>query len=269
MWSVVRPERADHHPSTQSYKEHQLITSFQRHPARLHLGLMLALTFSTGVIDAVGYLGLDRVFTGNMTGNVVILGMALMGADGLPIVGPVIALAAFMLGAVIAGRALRPIPSGWATRSTGLLIVVAAILAVISVTTLVLAELPEYVALTATGLLGAAMGIQAATARHIAVKDVTTVVVTSTITGLAADSWLGGRTGQPWARRAGAVVLIMAGAALGALALTVNIGLAVAVSAAILLVVGILGHAGRPRVPAETEIGGESAIVAPGGQSAR
>ena len=37
------------------------------------LPLMLALTFSTGIVDAVGYLGLDRVFTGNMTGNVVIL----------------------------------------------------------------------------------------------------------------------------------------------------------------------------------------------------
>ena len=45
--------------------------------SRLHLLLMLALTFSTGIIvDAVGYLGLDRVFTGNMTGNVAVPGMA-------------------------------------------------------------------------------------------------------------------------------------------------------------------------------------------------
>src|SRR5690606_36157903 len=58
---------------------------------RLHLVLMLALTFSTGIADAVGYLGLDRVFTGNMTGNVVILGMALAGADGLPVAGPLLA----------------------------------------------------------------------------------------------------------------------------------------------------------------------------------
>ena len=41
---------------------------------------MVALTFVTGLLDAVGYLGLDRVFTGNMTGNVVILGMGLAGA---------------------------------------------------------------------------------------------------------------------------------------------------------------------------------------------
>lgn len=242
----------------------QLIKPFRRHPARLHLGLMLALTFSTGVIDAVGYLGLDRVFTGNMTGNVVILGMALMGADGLPVVGPSIALVAFMAGALIAGRVLRSIPSGWTTRSTALLTFVAVILTTISVTTFVVDDLPKFLALTATALLGVAMGIQAGTARHIAVKDVTTVVVTSTITGLAADSWLGGRTGQPWARRAGAVVLILAGAALGAFTLTVHIGLAIGVSAIILLTVAVLGHIGRPRVPTESEIGGESAILARG-----
>ena len=231
-----------------------MIKTFRRHPARLQLGLMLALTFSTGVIDAVGYLGLDRVFTGNMTGNVVILGMALMGADGLPVIGPSIALVTFMVGALIAGHVLRSIPSGWTTRSTALFTFVAVILTTISLMTFVVDDLPEFLALTATALLGAAMGIQAGTARHIAVKDVTTVVVTSTITGLAADSWLGGRTGQPWARRAGAVVLILAGAALGAFTLTVHIGLAIGVAAIITVTVAVLGHIGRPTVPAATEI---------------
>ncbi|WP_246119651.1 DUF1275 family protein, partial [Aeromicrobium flavum] len=65
---------------------------------RQHLVLMLALTFSTGIVDAVGYLGLDRVFTGNMTGNVVILGMAVVGAEDLPVLGPVLALVGFMAG---------------------------------------------------------------------------------------------------------------------------------------------------------------------------
>ena len=61
-----------------------MITKLRHPPTEsVHLVLMLALTFATGIIDAVGYLGLDRVFTGNMTGNVVILGMALLGADGV------------------------------------------------------------------------------------------------------------------------------------------------------------------------------------------
>jgi uncharacterized membrane protein YoaK (UPF0700 family) len=78
-----------------------------------HLAMMLALTFSTGVVDAVGYLGLDRVFTGNMTGNVVILGMAIVGADDLPVLGPVLALAGFLSGAALGGRVLRAAGPGW------------------------------------------------------------------------------------------------------------------------------------------------------------
>jgi len=208
----------------------------------VHLGLMLALTFSTGIIDAVGYLGLDRVFTGNMTGNVVILGMALAGADDLPVVGPIIALVGFMLGAALGGRVLRPVKTGWTTRSTWLFTVVGLLMAVLAIVLGVVPEHPEPLALTVTGILGLAMGLQAATARHIAVKDVTTVVVTSTITGLAADSWLGSGKGQPWFRRLAAVVLIGAGAGVGALALNVGLWLGLAIAAAITLIASLFGH---------------------------
>ena len=159
-----------------------------------HLPLMLTLTFSTGIIDAVGYLGLDRVFTGNMTGNVVILGMALTGADGLPIAGPVVALGAFMAGAVLAGASLRNAAAGWSPTATRLFALVAAVLGVGAVCLGFDPDPPKPVALAVTGLLGLAMGIQAATARHVAVREVTTVVVTSTITALAAESWSRTRT---------------------------------------------------------------------------
>jgi uncharacterized membrane protein YoaK (UPF0700 family) len=98
-----------------------------------------------------------------------------------------------------------------------------------------------------TGFLAAAMGLQASVARHIAVKDVTTVVVTSTITGFASDSWLGGGKGQPWFRRLAAIVLIGAGAGVGALLLMAHIGWGVALSALITLLATLVGHiAGRP-----------------------
>jgi len=216
----------------------------------LHLGLMLALTFSTGCIDAVGYLGLDRVFTGNMTGNVVILGMALTGADGLPIIGPIIALVLFMAGAATSGRVLRPVPAGWTRRSTTLFTVVGVILAVFAIASLAFPSTrPDALNFAVTGALGYSMGMQAGAARHIAVKDVTTVVVTSTLVGLAFESRLGGGKGQPWKRRAGAIVLILCGAATGALLLRYGLGLGMALSAIITLVVAVLGHVGRP-VPA-------------------
>ena len=211
--------------------------------AEIHLVLMLALTFSTGVIDAVGYLGLDRVFTGNMTGNVVILGMAIAGADGLPIAGPAVALVSFMAGAAIGGRVLKPVAAGWSTRSTALFSVVGALMTGIAITLFVVGNRPERpVELVVTSLLAVAMGIQAATARHLAVKDITTVVVTSLITGLAADSRIGAGIGQPWARRIAALALISAGATGGALALSLHLGAGVAISAVIVLAVALVGH---------------------------
>jgi uncharacterized membrane protein YoaK (UPF0700 family) len=72
--------------------------------ARRHLVLMLALTFTTGIVDAVGYLGLDRVFTANMTGNVVLLGFAAAGAPGFSVAASLASLGAFLVGAVGAGR---------------------------------------------------------------------------------------------------------------------------------------------------------------------
>ena len=203
--------------------------------------LMLALTFSTGVIDAVGYLGLDRVFTGNMTGNVVILAMALTGADGLPVVGPLLALLGFAAGAALGGRLLRGRPAGWHAATTGILTGVAGCLLLLT-GLLVLPGLDEPRRLVVTALLGAAMGSQAAAARHVAVPDVSTVVVTSTITGLAADSVLGNGRGSQWRRRGTAVALIMAGALTGALLLRIHLGLGLALSTLLTLVVAWLGH---------------------------
>ncbi|MET4135344.1 YoaK family protein [Pseudarthrobacter sp. PvP090] len=217
-------------------------------PGRLHLILMLVLTFSTGVIDAVGYLGLDRVFTGNMTGNVVILGMAFVGADELPVLGPAIALAGFVVGAVIAGRILRPEASGWSRRTTALLTAVGLVMAAVAA---VLFVVPPHagspITLIITAALALAMGLQAATARHLSVKDVTTVVVTSTLTGLAADSRLGGGTGAHWGRRLGAVVLILVGAAAGAALLQVHVGLGVLLTALLSLGVAVTGGIARRR----------------------
>ncbi|MBC7591511.1 MAG: DUF1275 domain-containing protein [Salinibacterium sp.] len=224
-----------------------MISRMRRNPDRLHLALMLALTFSTGVIDAVGYLGLDRVFTGNMTGNVVILGMALTGADGLPIIGPIIALVLFMLGAAVSGRVLRSVAAGWSGRSTILFTVVGLVLTAAAVPMLITTDPIEPITLAVTGALGLAMGMQAGAARHIGVKDVTTVVVTSTIVGLAFDSVFAARsTGHPWPRRVFAIVLIGAGAAVGALLLQVHISAGMLVAAGITLLAALFGHLGRP-----------------------
>ena len=72
-----------------------------RHPLAV---LLLTLTFSTGLVDAVSYLGLGRVFSANMTGNVVLLGFGIAGGYALPIVAPIVSLLAFVAGAALGGR---------------------------------------------------------------------------------------------------------------------------------------------------------------------
>jgi uncharacterized membrane protein YoaK (UPF0700 family) len=207
------------------------------------LGLMLALTFATGIVDAVGYLRLDQVFAGNMTGNVVILGLAATGETGLTVLGPALALVFFLVGAAVGGRVLRTAAPSWSRRCTVLLGGVGLVLAATAIgLALVGAGTPAARASMASSL-ALAMGVQAATARHLAVKDITTVVVTSTLTSLAADSRLGAARGQPALRRGAAVTLIAVGAVTGAALCQVHEGLAVVAAALVVLAVTGLGHA--------------------------
>jgi uncharacterized membrane protein YoaK (UPF0700 family) len=215
-----------------------------------HLPLMLALTFATGVVDAVGYLGLDRVFTGNMTGNVVVLGMALAGGNGLPVAGPLIALCCFMAGAAVAGATLRDVPIGWTARCTVLFGANAAVLTAIALQLYADATPPHVRALVVTGALGLTMGSQAATARHIAVREVTTVVVTSTITAFAAESWFGNRAGAQLNRRGTAIALIVLGALVGAMVLQHSAGSAVAIAAVTVGSVAVVGERSRTQTRA-------------------
>ena len=65
----------------------------------------------------------------------------------------------------------------------------------------------------------AAMGLRNAVVRKLAVPDLTTTVLTMTITGLAADSSLAGGHGGRTARRALSILAMFAGALVGAILL--------------------------------------------------
>lgn len=66
--------------------------------------VLLALTLFSGLVDAVCYLGLGRVFTANMTGNVVVLGFAAAGAPGFSVTASLTSLGVFLVGAIAGGR---------------------------------------------------------------------------------------------------------------------------------------------------------------------
>lgn len=77
---------------------------------------MRVLAFATGYIDALGYLGFGRVFTANMSGNTVLLGMALAQLDG-----DAVARSSLALAGLLAGDALP------AAAATAVLIVLSAL----------------------------------------------------------------------------------------------------------------------------------------------
>jgi len=98
-------------------------------------------------------------------------------------------------------------------------------------------------------LLSAAMGAQNATARKLAVPDLTTTVLTLTITGVAADSPLAGATGAKAARRLISVAAMLLGALVGAL-LVMHVRIAFPLVTALLILVAVaLAAIARSRVP--------------------
>ncbi|MET7354683.1 YoaK family protein [Streptomyces mirabilis] len=179
--------------------------------------LMLTLTVATGLVDAVSYLALGHVFVANMTGNVVFLGFALAGAESLSALASVVSLAAFLLGALAGGR----LGTRFATHRGRLLSSATAVQSVLVAVTVVVAAISDGqvttgVRYTLIVFLGLAMGLQNAVARRLGVPDLTTTVLTLTLTGLAADSIpAGGKAPRP-GRRILAVLAMFLGALIGA-----------------------------------------------------
>jgi uncharacterized membrane protein YoaK (UPF0700 family) len=210
--------------------------------------LLVLLTVVTGLVDAVSYVALGHVFVANMTGNVVFLGFAIAGAPGLSITASLAALGAFLLGALAGGRIgsrLGAQPGRHlraATATSLVLLLVAALVA--AVVGQPVTEAARYALIVPLAL---AMGTQNAMARWLAVPDLTTTVLTLTLTGVAADSRLAGGTGGHPSRRLISVAAMFAGATGGAL-LVVNVDLVLPLAAAALLTAGAaIGSRGLPQ----------------------
>ncbi|WP_322657195.1 YoaK family protein [Streptomyces justiciae] len=195
--------------------------------------VLLALTTVSGLIDAVSYLGLGHVFTANMTGNVVVLGFAAAGAPGFSVPHTLTSLVAFMIGAAVGGRIALSLGRG--ARRTWVRRTLAAEALLLAASTVVAFAAPDDTATVYTliAVTAFAMGLRNATVRKLGVADLTTTVLTMTLTGLAADG-----PGTRRARRTAAVAAMIAGAALGAwLVVHHDLGVPLLVST---VVVGVL-----------------------------
>ena len=179
--------------------------------------LLTVLSFGTGFLDALTYLGLDRIFGANMTGNLILVGIGITGDPG-QLIHPLVAILSFCVGSMLAGTCNRllearkrgsPAPR-MLFLATGVLLAASAVLAAFDV--------DGSLGLVVTALIGVAMGCQGLAARLLGVPEINTVVVTSTLSQFFAEVG----SGRAWRKRRisgrqmSAIASMLAGAVVGA-----------------------------------------------------
>jgi uncharacterized membrane protein YoaK (UPF0700 family) len=195
-----------------------------------------------------------------MTGNVVFLGFGIAGARGISVWASLTALGSFLVGGVTGGR----IGARWssdrgrhlaATTSTELLLVTAA-LAVAALSTHHIGTASRYAVIV---LLAIAMGLQNTAARKLAVPDLTTTVLTMTLTGIAADAALACGHGSKLGRRALSIAAMLVGALVsGLLVLKVDNPAPIALATALLAAISLFTHLASRSTPPWTHADKES-----------
>jgi uncharacterized membrane protein YoaK (UPF0700 family) len=181
---------------------------------------LLALTFVTGVVDALSFLGLGQVFAGMMTGNVLFLGFGIAGASGSSVVAPLVAIVAFAAGGLAGGflAARSPDRPGRGLIACMvfevLLVGAAAVLAAaIDVTP---DELSAWVLIAALSL---AMGARNTAVRRIGLAELPTNVLTVAVASFEAGTSFAGASPSHLVPRAASVLAMLGGAIAGALLL--------------------------------------------------
>jgi uncharacterized membrane protein YoaK (UPF0700 family) len=205
---------------------------------------LLGMTAVTGLVDAVSFLSLGRVFTANMTGNVVFIAFAAVGVPGLSLARSTAALLAFLAGAAVGGRIMARATADAQTRAAlttfalEAALLVAATGAALGFSGEASSPAPQVYALIV--LTALAMGIRNASVRKLGVPDLTTTVLTLTLTGLAAESTLAGGANPRWQRRVASIVAMFAGAAVGAWLVRTSVSSTLALAAAVSIFSGLV-----------------------------
>jgi uncharacterized membrane protein YoaK (UPF0700 family) len=212
---------------------------------------LLALTVVTGLVDAFSYLDLGHVFVANVTGNVVFLAFALAGAPGFSVAASATAYGSFAVGSLLGGRGAVMFSSHRGRMLSAATSVEAVLMAVaVALSAIGSHDLSAGYRYGLIVPLAVAMGMQNATARKLAVPELTTTVLTLTTTGIFADSRVVGGPGSKAGRRLLSILAMFLGALVGA-ALVVHASRTIALVLALVLVAvvatvdGLLSR-GRP-----------------------
>ncbi|MFP7493110.1 YoaK family protein [Terribacillus saccharophilus] len=174
---------------------------------------ILLLCVVSGLVDVLGYIGLAHVFTANMTGNIVLLGIGLGDARQVTITNALLALIGFIIGILAANLVGKG--KGEPKR------IVLAEFVWLFIIALCLFVIPESGIWSIVMLmsLSAAMGMQTIAGRNMKIAGLSSTVLTSTLA-----AFIEGMTERITGRsksmrdtylRGAAIVLYLLGAAVG------------------------------------------------------
>lgn len=184
--------------------------------------LLIALTFSTGAVDALSWLVLGKVFSAFMTGNLVFLGLDAAGAAGPSVPRVLAAVVSFAIGAslgamIVGSRPAHDSSGVWPGR-VNLVLAVALVAQVVFLGLWVaVGGTPSTLAGHAlVAVSGVAMGVQTSAVFSLGVRAVFTTATTATLDALMGDVTRWSTTGAERRRLAGVIAGLLAGAAAGA-----------------------------------------------------
>jgi uncharacterized membrane protein YoaK (UPF0700 family) len=185
---------------------------------------MVALTVTTGIVEAVSFLVLGPVFTAVQTGNLLFLGFSIAGEGGLSPAASSASLGGFAVGAVLGARFEASVDARGRRWFVVALFAESALLGLAALVAWGI-EGPgdplsgRHLAVTAT--VAAAMGVRNVTTLRARVPDLPTTLATRALTALLGGSPLGLDTRIPpgarnEGRRMASVGAMFAGGLLGA-----------------------------------------------------
>jgi uncharacterized membrane protein YoaK (UPF0700 family) len=166
----------------------------------LELALLPVLALAAGSLDAISYLGLGQVFTANMTGNTVLLGVAVARGSGAAALRSAIAVAGFCVGAAL-GTAVTLRRGSWPRSAVAGFAAEVALVAGLAALWLVLGAHGEGRTHVLILFSAGAMGAQSAASRLAPVDGVNTTFITGTLTNAIARA-VGALHPRPEARSA-------------------------------------------------------------------
>ncbi len=180
-------------------------------------GLLVALTFSSGAIDAISFIALGKVFTAFMTGNLVFLGLRAAGSPGPDVLTVVTSLAAFAVGVFTSTRITGAARGSgmWRSEVTGALGLVVCAQAALATGWIAVSGQPSGGMLDLlVGLSALAMGLQSGAVLSLGVTGVFTTAATATLMYLSRELAVESSTAER-VRHASVLVALLAGATAG------------------------------------------------------